>query len=78
MSLWRYKKTRGTEIEWAHQLLVYADDVNLLCKNTNTVKPESFWVVSERSGLEAYDDEAKCTFVTHKRIWAVTTSTELT
>ena len=38
----KVQETKGDEIEWAHQVLVYADDVNLLCKNTNTVKPEIF------------------------------------
>jgi hypothetical protein len=35
MPLGRSKKT---DIEWTHQLLVYADDVNLLGDNINTIK----------------------------------------
>jgi hypothetical protein len=38
MPLRMCRKTRWTEIEWTRQLLTYADDVNLLGYNIDTIE----------------------------------------
>jgi hypothetical protein len=40
------KEPEWIESEWAHQLLVYADDVNLLGENINAVKKDTEAILS--------------------------------
>jgi hypothetical protein len=56
----------GLKLNGTHQLLVYADDVNLLGDNIDTIKKstETFIDVSEEVGLEIFgskgDEVAGC------------------
>jgi hypothetical protein len=48
------RKPCGTKLNWTHQLLVYADDVNLLRDNVDTIKKnrENLIGASKEVGLE--------------------------
>jgi thermostable 8-oxoguanine DNA glycosylase len=52
MPLERPGKPGGTEIKWTHQLLVYADDVNLLGDNIDTKEKQSLIDTSKEVGIE--------------------------
>jgi hypothetical protein len=48
------QRKRGSIVNGTHQLLVYADDVNMLCENINTMKTnkEAMLNASRVDGLE--------------------------
>ena len=51
----------GLKLNGAHQLLVYADDVNILRGSIHTIKenPEALVVASKETGLEVNADKTK-------------------
>jgi hypothetical protein len=55
------------ELNGIHQLLIYADDVNLLDENTNTIKKnnEAASDASKESGVEANAEKTKRMFMYH-------------
>jgi len=52
----------GLKLDGIHQLLVYADDVNILAGSKHTVKKntEALLVASKEIGLEVNADKTKC------------------
>jgi hypothetical protein len=55
----------GLKLNGTHQLLVYADDVNILGRRIHTIKKnkEALVVVSKEIGLEVNSDKSKCMVV---------------
>jgi hypothetical protein len=53
------------KLNGTHQLLVYADDVNILGRRIHTIKKntEALVVVSKGIGLEVNPDKSKCMVV---------------
>ena len=51
----------GLKLNGTHQLLAYADDVNILAGNAHTVKEnaEALVVATKETGLEVNDDKTK-------------------
>jgi hypothetical protein len=41
----------GLKLNWTHQVLVYADDVNLLGDNMNTIKKSTESIIDGSKGL---------------------------
>jgi hypothetical protein len=55
-------KQHGLKLNVTHELLVYADNINMLGGSVHTVKKhtESLLVASKQVGLEVNDDKSKC------------------
>jgi hypothetical protein len=57
----------GLKLNGTHELLVYADDVNLLGNNTDTTKKNTETLIdaSKEVGLEANAEKTKYTLLSH-------------
>jgi hypothetical protein len=57
----------GLKVNGTHQLLLYADDVNLLVDNINTVKKNTETLIdaSKEVGLEVNAEKTKCMLLSH-------------
>jgi hypothetical protein len=62
MPAFKSKYQVGLEVNGTHQLLVYADDVNLLGDSVNTIKEntETVFETSRDIGLEINAEKTKC------------------
>jgi hypothetical protein len=61
------KKQVGLKLNGTHQLLVNADDVNLLVDNihVDTIKKKRNFVASKEVGLEVNAERTKCMLLSH-------------
>jgi hypothetical protein len=59
----------GLKLNGTHQLLAYADDVNLLGDNTDTMKKntETLIVASKEVGLEINVEKTKCMLLSRQQ-----------
>jgi hypothetical protein len=56
----------GLKLNGAHQLMIYADDVNLLADNIDTIrKTETLTDASKEVGLEVNTEKTKYTLLAH-------------
>jgi hypothetical protein len=57
------------KLSGTHQLLVYADDVNILGRSIHTIKenPETLIVASNENGLEVTADKSKYIIMSQDR-----------
>jgi hypothetical protein len=57
----------GLKLDGAHQLLAYADDVNLLGDNMDTIKKNTETLIdaSKEVGLEINIEKSKCILLSH-------------
>ena len=61
----------GLKLNGTHQLLVYADDVNILGRNVHTVKEnaEALVVVTKEIGLRVNADRSRYSHVSRSECW---------
>jgi hypothetical protein len=61
---WNVYSTNGPQLNWTHQLLVYADNVNLLRDNTDTIKENAETLIdtSKEVGLDVNVEKPKGPF----------------
>jgi hypothetical protein len=57
----------GLKLHGTHQLLVYADNVNLMGDNINTIKKNTKTLtdISKEVGLEVNSEKTKCMLLSH-------------
>jgi hypothetical protein len=62
----------GLKLKGTHQLLVYADDVNLLGDNVDTINKNTQTLIdaSKEVGLEVYTEKTKCAAVSSPKFRA--------
>jgi hypothetical protein len=59
----------GLKLNWTHQLLSYADNVNIVGENMDTMKKntEALSDASKEVGLEVNQEKTKCMLMTHSQ-----------
>jgi hypothetical protein len=63
----------GLKLNGTYQFLAYADDVNLLGDNTDTINknPENLIYASKEVGLEVNVEKSKYMLVSHDQNWVI-------
>ena len=56
-------KQGGLKLNSTHQLLIFADDVNILGGNLRTIEGKNLLVASKEIGMKTNADKPKCTFM---------------